>query len=402
VSKPKLISLFTGAGGLDFGFEAAGFETSAAVEIDADCCSTLRANRDWPIIERSIYDIDTKELLDAGRLEAGDVDLLIGGPPCQPFSKSGFWATGATQRLADPRASTLSAYLRVVEEALPRVFLIENVPGFAFARKDEALALILKRIAEINRRTGAAYRPTYAILNAADFGVPQLRERFFLVACREGREFAFPSPSHGNPDQPHNSAWSAIGDISPDDDEDLRITGKWADLIPSIPEGRNYLWHTRRGGGEPLFGWRCRYWTFLLKLAKAKPSWTIQAQPGPSCGPFHWDNRRLSIRELCRLQTFPDDITISGNRHSQQRQIGNAVPSLLAEVLGRAIGEQLLGRQMSETPKLLPPNETLPPRARRRSAMPASYTPLLGKHADHPGTGKGRGARARARRRTSK
>ena len=83
-------------------------------------------------------------------------------------------------------------------------------------------------------------------------------------------------------------------------------------LLPTIPEGQNYLWHTERGGGEPLFGWRRRYWSFLLKLAKDLPSWTIQAQPGPATGPFHWDNRRLSVREMARMQTFPDNVVIKG------------------------------------------------------------------------------------------
>src|SRR6185312_12245754 len=112
-----------------------------------------------------------------------------------------------------------------------------------------------------------------------------------------------------------------------------QLRGKWADLLPSIPPGMNYLWHTDRGGGEPLFGWRRRYWSFLLKLAPDQPSWTIQAQPGPATGPFHWDNRRLTGREMARLQTFPDDIQITGSLADAQRQIGNAVPSLLAEVL---------------------------------------------------------------------
>ena len=85
----------------------------------------------------------------------------------------------------------------------------------------------------------------------------------------------------------------------------LTVGGKWADLLPTIPEGQNYLWHTNRGGGSQLFGWRTRYWSFLLKLAKNLPSWTIQAHPGSSIGPFHWRNRKLSVPEMCRLQTFP-------------------------------------------------------------------------------------------------
>src|SRR5262245_41257716 len=110
-----LVSLFSGAGGLDYGLEAAGFSTRAAVELDPTFCETLRRNRSWRVIERSIYDVPTSDILAYSRLRKGTVDLLVGGPPCQPFSKSGFWARGATKRLEDPRASTLAAYLRVVE-----------------------------------------------------------------------------------------------------------------------------------------------------------------------------------------------------------------------------------------------------------------------------------------------
>ncbi|MGH9423458.1 MAG: DNA cytosine methyltransferase, partial [Thermoanaerobaculia bacterium] len=143
-----------------------------------------------------------------------------------------------------------------------------------------------------------------------------------------------------------------------------------------------------------LFGWRRRYWTFLLKLAKSLPSWTIQAQPGPSVGPFHWENRRLSVRELCRLQTFPDDVVITGNRSEAQRQIGNAVPSLLAEILAREIKTQLLGyRRVSSLPKLSPPDRSPAPPPEPVKSVPAKYRSLVADHKAHPGTGKGPRAR---------
>src|SRR5262245_62116668 len=100
----RVISLYTGAGGMDYGFEAAGFGTAVALELDRDCCQTLRRNRPWPVIERSIHEVQTSELLAAGHLEARGADLLIGGPPCQPFSKSGYWVRGGSGRLDDPRA----------------------------------------------------------------------------------------------------------------------------------------------------------------------------------------------------------------------------------------------------------------------------------------------------------
>ena len=172
------------------------------------------------------------------------------------------------------------------------------------------------------------------------------------------------------------------------------MRGKWAELLPSIPEGLNYLWHTERGDGEPLFGWRRRYWSFLLKLAKDKPSWTIQAQPGPGTGPFHWDNRRLSMRELCRLQTFPDDVSVTGVYRAVHKQVGNAVPSLLGEILGRAIRTQLLGDAPMRSPlQLLPPDRSPAPRAAKPADVPRKFRHLRGDHEAHPGTGLGYRAR---------
>lgn len=406
---PRVISLFSGAGGIDYGLEAAGFETAVALEMDKDCCATLRAGRPhWPVIERSIFDVPADEILATGNLRRGDVDLLVGGPPCQPFSKAGYWSKGDSLRLDDPRAHTLSAYMNLVREVLPRVFLLENVEGLAFAGKDEGLRLLHTQIDDINKKTKSRYKPETRIVSAAAFGVPQLRERVIMVAARDGARFKFPDATHRSPDAPeqvdlfqralptYRTAWDALGDEPPDPDEDLETRGKWAELLPTIPEGGNYLYHTDRGDGLPLFGWRRRYWSFLLKLAKDRPSWTIQAQPGPAIGPFHWNNRRLSLRELCRLQTFPENVKIIGGRTSQQRQLGNAVPSLLAEVLGREIKTQLLGLPSSNEPLLLLPRDRSPcPERRAPALVPKKFKKLAGRHEAHPGTGKGYGALAR-------
>lgn len=245
------------------------------------------------------------------------------------------------------------------------------------------------------------YYVTSRVLQAANYGVPQLRERFILVASRD-RRFTFPEPTHFPAKhgrgllraEPYRTAWDALGDLPSDPEDDLAPRGRWADLLPSIPEGHNYLFHTDRGAGLPLFGWRRRFWSFLLKLSKTLPSWTIQAQPGPAVGPFHWKSRRLSIREMQRLQTFPDDVTILGARCSAQRQVGNAVPSLLAEVLGRAIREQLLdGHVEAEMPSLMPPNRAPYPIPEPATAVPARFHAMAGHHPAHPGTGKGWAAR---------
>src|SRR6516162_2316465 len=120
----NLVSLFTGAGGLDAGFKAAGFRTVAAVELDRDCCATLRANRTWPVIEEDIHAVKSKDLLSDAALKADGIHLIIGGPPCQPFSKSAYWTNGDTLRLKDKRASTLQEYMRIVEELTPDVFVL--------------------------------------------------------------------------------------------------------------------------------------------------------------------------------------------------------------------------------------------------------------------------------------
>ena len=404
MGKPTVISLFTGAGGLDYGFEAAGFRTAIALDLDHDSCETIRRNRNWPVIEGDLLDVPAERILETAGLGKGEADLVIGGPPCQPFSKSGYWSRGESKRLKDPRAATLDAYLSVIEGTLPKAFLLENVHGIAYSSKSEGLELLLREIAAINKRTGSHYQPACAVLNAAGYGVPQLRERFFMIAARDGSHFRFPDATYraasANEEKlislpTYRTAWDALAGVVPSPDEDLALKGKWADLLPSVPEGWNYIWHTDHGKGLRLFGWRRRYWTFLLKLSKALPSWTIQAQPGPSVGPFHWENRRLSTRELCRLQTFPDDVVITGNRGERQRQVGNAVPSLLAEVLAREIKAQLLGyRSMTSPLKLRPPDRSPAPPPERVKSVPAKYRELVADHKAHPGTGKGPGARS--------
>jgi DNA (cytosine-5)-methyltransferase 1 len=172
----------------------------------------------------------------------------------------------------------------------------------------------------------------------------------------------------------------------------LQPGGKWGDLLPSIPEGENYLWHTDRKGGAPLFGWRTRYWSFLLKLSKRLPSWTVQAQPGSAIGPFHWDSRRLTFAELSRIQTFPDGLTVDCGRTEMQRMLGNAVPSLVAEVLAREIRRQLLDAPIKMPLKLLPPRRDNVPPPVKLSIVPRKYHQHIGIHDAHPGTGKGREA----------
>lgn len=402
------LSLYTGAGGLDLGIEAAGFRVVAAVESDPDCVATLRANRDWRVLDSAIQEIPSDTLLATAGLAAGAPDLLIGGPPCQPFSKCGYWATGDAARLDDPRADTVEHFLRVLRDTRPRAFLMENVTGMAYSSKDEGIQLIRRALRDINHAHGTAYDVEVLVVNAADFGVPQTRERVFLVGSRDGRRFGPLLPTHQAPTEPGDqktliessdlprwrTAWDALGDLETDElDPALQPRGKWADLLPSIPEGQNYLYHTERGGGLALFGWRRRFWNFLLKLAKDRPSWTLTAQPGPATGPFHWRSRRLSMRELCRLQTFPDDFVIHGDLASVQKQLGNAVPSALAEHIGLAIRARFFDDRGCDRPSsLIPPARDDCPPPEPVAPVPERWRHLAGSDTAHPGTGRGRRA----------
>jgi len=396
-----VVSLFSGCGGLDYGFEKAGYSVCFFNDSDKYSCATLRLNKKKNVIEAPIEQISSEACRKAVGSGKNAVDVLIGGPPCQPFSKSAYWSRGDTLRMKDPRADTLDHYFRFIEELRPKVFLLENVHGLNYNGKEEGFQYILKRIAELNARHTVNYIPSWAVLNVAEYGVPQLRVRFFLIGEKTGRKFRFPEPTHkpkeeiqrsifdADKKEPYLTAWEAIGDIPEDKSQNLIVGGKWADLLPSIPEGENYLWHTERKPGLPLFGWRTRYWGFLLKLAKSQPSWTIQAQPGSAIGPFHWKNRRLSWQEMAAIQTFPREFKISCARVEIQRQLGNAVPSLMAEILARAIGEQFFGMNYADPLSLEVPRKELIPPPERVLPVPEKFKHLMGKHPPHPGTGKG-------------
>jgi len=400
----NVLSLFTGAGGLDLGLESAGFEIAGCVERDRDCRKTLERNTDWRLAEEGdVEKVKPERLLEELELKGQDITLLAGGPPCQPFSKSGQWVSGTTARMSDPRARTLHAYFEILEAALPRVMLLENVRGLVSkprqgSTEEQALELLLNALESVNERHGTKYRPSVVHIDAADVGVSQKRERVFVVADRDGGLLDAPQPTHGKR-APRGSvrwstAWDALSDLDIDSwDRSLGASGHWAALLPSIPEGRNYLHHTRKGDGEPLFGWRRKYWSFLLKLAKDRPSWTIQAQPGPATGPFHWRSRKLSVREMARLQTFPDRHEFAGGYFSARRQVGNAVPVALGELMGLEIRRQLLGDDHDDELMNLPKQRDDCPPAEEAGPVPDEYMSMRGEHDDHPGAGSGPRAR---------
>ncbi|MCL6596982.1 MAG: DNA cytosine methyltransferase [Firmicutes bacterium] len=356
VAEPGLpaISLFSGVGGLDLGIEWAGFRVRVAVEWDADAAESLRRNNpDRPVLQRDIRSTSTDEILAAAGLRPAEPALVVGGPPCTPFSKSGYWLEYKRLGL-DPDRALLDEFLRVVVEARPEAVLMENVHGLAYRNRNAAEFTRL-----VTGLQDAGYSVRWKVLNAADYGVPQLRKRLFLYATREGTPPNFPQPTHSGWSEtrrrfderlrPYVTSREAIGDLEARDDlaePEERVEGKYGDLLREIPPGDNYLFFTaERGHPNPLFRWRSRYWTFLLKLDPNRPSTTVQAQPGPFVGPFHWQSRRLRALEVKRLQTFPDDYDVCGNRRSLQVQIGNAVPPLLAAIVARPLWNRLRGSE---------------------------------------------------------
>jgi DNA (cytosine-5)-methyltransferase 1 len=360
----RSISLFSGAGGLDLGCEAAGFATVVAVEHAEPAVATLMANRPRHFgalrpeaIFRDITAVDPEELLDAANLGVGEADLLHGGPPCTPFSKSGYWLE-YKRAGADPKASLLDHYVTMLRSTQPRAFLMENVYGLAYRNQNRP---ILERFVRGIRAAG--YSLDWTIVLAADHGVPQLRQRLICVGLRadlldmpaELWCFDWPAATHSGPHEtrrdwrrdlpPHKTAGEALASLAsaanpPEAAED--ISGTYAEELRLVPPGENYLWWTaERGHPQPRFKWRSRYWSFLLKLDPQRPSPTIQGQPGPWVGPFHWESRRLRVPELKRLMGFPDDFVVTGTRREQQLQLGNAVPPPLAEVIAHALRREI-------------------------------------------------------------
>ena len=331
------------------------YRVAAATDYDEDALATLRLNMDVPTVAGDIRQVTTRALLREAGLRKGEAALVVGGPPCTPFSKSGFHLE-EKRNSTDPNASLLDEYVRVVREVRPEAFVLENVQGLTYATHRAQWNRLITGLTE------AGYRPCSKVLLAAEYGVPQLRRRVFVVGRRDKQPFVFPEPTHSGWSErdtvvdlnkkPFVTSKETIGDLLPGVPESGEIVeGTFADLAASVPPGENYLWHTERGGGEPVWKWRSRYWTFLLRLDPDRPATTIQAQPGPWVGPFHWENveterglraRRLRLPEVLRLMTFPDDFRVAVERRQAfQRQLGNAVPVELGKVVIRALAEQL-------------------------------------------------------------
>lgn len=254
--------------------------------------------------------------------------------------------------------------MRLLRELSPKGFLFENVYGIIGAQGGEAWREILRSFSDVG------YRLFYRIIDAADYGVPQHRERLIIVGLKEG-EFKFPRPTHGPDsidDEPFYNAETAVTGVSLTVEESKQgIGGRYGALLDNIPPGLNYSFYTEEmGHPNPIFAWRSKFSDFLYKADPNVPVRTIKAQGGAYTGPFHWDNRFFAYPEYKRLQTFPDDYEISGTKQIAVKQIGNSVPPQMARMMAIAIRQQVFKTEFPFNLSLLDESEELTFRKRKR------------------------------------
>ena len=334
-SKIQTIGFFSGAGGLDIGSQLAGAKVISSLDFDRDSVATMRANKYFA--HSTHFHKDIKEMLakDYNKIikeNNPEKLILVGGPPCQPFSKAGYWVTHKNRLGSEDPRNMIGQYLRIVEELQPDGFLLENVESLLHPKNAQAVTDLKEAIDKLGYKF-IVYRP-----DALDFGVPKKRKRVFFIASKKGI-LGEPIKTHGDELEvlvnknllPHERVIDWIGKFDTDkyfEAEELTTGKTYDEELKQIPPGQNYFALTERSGHpNPKFEANKRFWNFLLKLHPYQPSWTIAAQPGPWVGPFHWNNRRLRVPESAAIQTFPEDYHFVGTRRSIQKQIGNAVPS---------------------------------------------------------------------------
>lgn len=375
----EVISLFSGAGGLDIGLEQAGFSTALCIENDADCRETLKYNRpNWKLFESpikvesgkmiqrepgDIRNIEVNEIIEHGELLGKSVDLVVGGAPCQPFSNIG----KKKGKYDEKNGDLFLEFVRVVKGIKPKAFIFENVAGITQGRHTEVIEYMCDNF------KGLGYGISYSILNAADYGVPQRRERFFLIGIQGVDKPAFPLPTHFRSKESWGKfldkldatpnylpkKWKSVNDVfskiskssfQRPDYAIMNISEKVKKRMRLIEQGENFkvlpmelrpnCWKNGKHQGQDTFG----------RLVDDLPSVTIRtAAYNPSKGRYIHpsENRGLSTIEMAALQDFPKDwIFRSRGRDkitlvSGGRQIGNAVPPGLARALGVSIKAQL-------------------------------------------------------------
>jgi len=334
----KALDLFSGPGGLSLGMKYADIEPIACVEKNKDAVSTYDAHT--PDAEHYCSDIRSISF----ERYRGLVDIVFGGPPCQPFS------TGGLRRGTADTRNMFPEFMRVLKEVRPAAFLAENVPGLATRNRVQYLAELL------NEFEALGFNVSWNVVSAADYGVPQKRRRLIIVGMKKGT-FWFPKPTHG-PDTniPHVASGRVIDKVSPlGEPPDCPV------IYAKCPDPRRspYAGHVYNGGGRPIdLSAPCH--TLLASAGGYKTHWidTMDIAPDYSAhlmaGGAPRDGavpgaRRMTLEESALIQTFPADMWFAGSRSSQYTQVGDAVPPMLAHALGTALRRQLEGSSVCPT-----------------------------------------------------
>ena len=332
------LSIFSGCGGLDIGCHQAGIPVMGSLDFDKDSTETLKNNpifKNTKIFHTDICDFNVQEYKKILKNNKHEKFILIGGPPCQPFSKAGYWVGNDTRKKdKDPR-NMVGEYLKMVKELKPDGFLFENVESLLHPSNKH----VVDEIIEYVKKLGYSTKIVKTV--ATDYGVPQRRKRIFILGSKK-EILGEPEKTHCEAKyskklrlKPHVTVGEAIGKYDTKEyfePEEEAINGTYYNDLLNVPPGKNYIALTKEPlGPHPKFKAGKRFWSFLLKLHPDITSWTIAAQPGPWVGPFHWTSRRLRVPEIAAIQAFPEDYKFIGNRRSIQKQIGNAVPPLLGK-----------------------------------------------------------------------
>lgn len=363
--KIRTLSLFSGGGGLDIGFHQAGFDIVECNEIVPEFAKTLEMNaQPGGILYGSrvvCQDINTYDP------DLQNIDFIIGGPPCQTFSAAGARAAGVNGT-DDERGNLFLQYARIIYKLQPAGFLFENVYRVIGAQSGKAWEQIQAAFEELG------YTLHWRILDAADYGVPQFRERLIIVGLKKGN-FNFPSPSHGPDSHSTRDYYSAADAIAGVTSAVVpkAIGGRHGHLLEGIPAGLNYSFYTEKmGHPTPWFAWRSKFSDYLYKADPERPVRTLKAQGGQYTGPFSWENRPFSVEELKRLQTFPDSYQLNGARQKVIHQLGNSVPPHFARILALSIRDQVFSAEMPFALRYMDESVELGFRA-RKSALTKVY-----------------------------
>ena len=358
-----VISLFSGAMGLDIGLKKAGLNVVIGQDFDESCVKTMQANG-HNVLGGDIREINPRKLLELTGRSVGEPFLICGGPPCQPFSTAG-------KRLGinDPRGSLFMDFIRMIDYIRPRFFVMENVKGIMSAPlkhvplaerdendPDQRLGTVLDVILSEFDKLG--YKTVYGVLDAVNYGVPQFRERFVLIGSRDNEGIFLPIPTHFQMHQDKTYQWKtvrdAIADLEFDKGECATLSEERLKFLKMVPEGGNWrdlpkdIIPIAMGGAYKSGGGKVG---FYRRLSYDQPSPTVVTSPVQKatmmCHPTQ--DRPLSIKEYARIQQFPDDWIFTGTTAAKYRQIGNAVPVGLAEAIGKAVCAVADGNAVVET-----------------------------------------------------